>query len=115
MNTDSALIWNLSYADINMYVGGENCILLLMHHPILQRLGKQNHKSMDDARKTIVCHFRLHSTVVHTKPNISSTQSSHSSLFSRFSQRSPGRRLAAHSHALYGGVIITIVQEVMFD
>lgn len=46
MNTDCAVIWSLSFADINMYVGGklQPCIVAW-----LRRFGKQNPKSKYEA------------------------------------------------------------------
>lgn len=57
MNTDCAVIWSLSYADINMYVGGK---IAALHRCMLQRLGKQKHKKKDEAwikDEEIMFHF----------------------------------------------------------
>lgn len=69
MNTDCAVIWSLSYADINMYVLQVGklppCIAAL-----LKRLSKQ-HKSNDEARmkdeKKKSCFISVSLIVVNTK------------------------------------------------
>ena len=57
MNTDCAVIWSLSYADINMYVGGK---IVASHRCVPERICKQNHKSKNKKwikDEEIIIHF----------------------------------------------------------